>query len=107
MPSLFLLERGNLLCFALLFVSASVIVPNRYLKVIFLTLAVNIKQYIIVLEISFLLYQKLKIIIFSGVFLVLMYLVSIVAIGNNGSELIIKNMFGFVGDGAVSRFEKM
>lgn len=107
MPSLFLLERGNLLCFALLFVALSVIVPNRYLKVIFLTFAVNIKQYLVVLELSFLFYQKLKVIIFSGVLLVLIYLLSIAMIGSNGSELIIENMLGFVGDGAVSRFEKM
>jgi len=107
MPSLFLLERGNLLCFALLFVALSVIVSNRYLKVIFLTLVVNIKQYLVVLEFSLLFYQNLKVIIFSGVFFVLIYLLSIATIGNNGSELIVENMLGFVGGEAANRFEKM
>ena len=82
-PFLFTLERGNLIIFALPLVSVLFLKNNNLLKVISISILINIKPYFVVLALPFILKKKWDEFIKTIFFSTAIYSISSIILGND------------------------
>jgi hypothetical protein len=96
-PGLFALERGNYIVVALLFLSFSRLFGVNWKGAIFLAMAINIKQYLIVLWLVPLFKKEYIYFLMSVTAALLINQLSMAVLGDNNYRNIFGNMFSFSG----------
>lgn len=107
LPLLYAIERGNYIIYALLFIAAARFFGESVLSALFMALAVNTKQYLLVLVIPLLLHGRWSYICVFSLFSVLLNFFALLIIEEPRYDLILKNMIGFSGGATGSQFEKL
>ena len=108
LPTLFCLERGNLLMLAMPLMLYGIVQPKTGLRApLALALAINLKPYLVVFALPLMLGPRgLAAAVRVVVACALVYLASVVFVGDGLPWDILSNIRGFTGDGLVNYWEK-
>lgn len=106
-PGLFALERGNYIVIVFLCLALSELSGRDWKGALFLALAINLKQYLIVLWLAPFLKRRFDYLALSVIFAIAINWISVLAIPEHHYSMLFENMFGFSTGGASSYFEKM
>ncbi len=107
LPGLYALERGNYIVLALFFLASAVVLPPDWRSALFLALAINIKQYLLVLLLVHFLKGRHAYIALTLAFVLLINILGLVLVQEAHYAMLIENMLGFSGGELNNHFEKI
>lgn len=106
-PGLFALERGNYIVIVFLCLALSELSGRNWKGALFLAIAINLKQYLVVLWLAPFLKRRFDYLALSVMMAIAINWISAIAVPDAHYSLLFENMFGFSTGGASSYFEKM
>jgi hypothetical protein len=106
-PGLFALERGNYIVIVFLCLALSEFSGRNWKGALFLAIAINLKQYLVVLWLAPFLKRRFDYLALSVMMAIAINWISTMAVPDTHYWLLFENMFGFSTGGASSYFEKM
>ncbi|NOX26534.1 MAG: hypothetical protein GXP59_10590 [Deltaproteobacteria bacterium] len=106
-PGLFAVERGNYILVAFMFLAMSAVSGFTWQAALFLALAINIKQYLVVLLFVPLVKQRYDFLLLAVVFAVIPNILGLIAVPEYHYDLLISNMMGFASSASTGFFEKV
>lgn len=107
LPGLFALERGNYIVMALMFIAAAKLFGGRWQGALCMAIAINIKQYLLVLLLLPFLSRKFIYLGWVVVFGLLINFIAYLVIPDPNYRLLPDNMLSFSGVGGYNYFHKM
>lgn len=107
MPGLFALERGNYIILAFMFLAMATCLGDRWQSAILLMLAINIKQYLVVLLLVPFLKRQWGYVTLALAFGIAINLLGLIVVPEPRYDLLIDNMLGFSSGEEISYFEKI
>ena len=106
-PSLFAIERGNYILLAFTFIALSEWMGRNWRGALFLALAINLKQYLVVLWLVPLLKRRYDYLIMSILFALVINQLAMIVVADGHYGMLFENMFGFANISTSAFFEKM
>lgn len=107
LPGLYALERGNYIVLALLFLASAAVLPPDWRSALLLALAINIKQYLLVLLLVPFLKGRTAYLVLTMAFVLLINILGLLVVQENHYPMLIENMLGFSGGDLNNFFEKI
>jgi len=106
-PCLFALERGNYILLAFMFLALANLYEGNWKSALFLAMAINIKQYLVLLWIIPFLKRRYDLVFLGIVFAIIPSVFGLILIPEFHYNLLFQNMFDFSTVSEFSRLEKL
>jgi hypothetical protein len=106
-PGLFALERGNYIVIAFLFLALAECFEGHWLSALFLALAINIKQYLMILWIAPFLKRRYDLLLIGVVFAIIPNILGLIFVPELHYAQFVDNMFQFASTDSFSPFQQV